>query len=112
MAIVKNPVSISFSGSEKTGVKIRGDFTGSLDPDIRWQQIVEHKGILIRRNAAGGIEMHHLHTCMDAGIRSGRTGDGDRMGAGGRERFLQNLLDSETVDLALPASIGGTVIFH
>ena len=56
--------------------------------------------------------MHHLHTCMDAGIRSGRTGDGDRMGTGGRERFFQNLLDSETVDLALPAGIGGTVIFH
>ena len=56
--------------------------------------------------------MHHLHAGMDASIRSGRTGDGDRMPACTGERLLQNLLDSQTIDLALPAGVSGSVIFN
>ena len=56
--------------------------------------------------------MHHLHPGMDTCVCTGGTGNSHRMPAGRREDFLQDLLDGEAVDLALPARIGGAVILH
>ena len=70
MPAVQDTVGIGFSRGQETGVKIRGNFPGGLHPDVRRQEIVQNKGILSRRDCTSGIEMHHLHPGMNAGIRA------------------------------------------
>ena len=109
---IPDPVGIGFSGGQKAGVKIRRNLPAFQHADIRRKHGVQNKGIFFRRNRAGRIKMNLLVQRMDAGISPGSAGYRNRMSAGGRKRLLDYLLDSQAVDLPLPAGIGGAVIFH
>ena len=109
---IPDPVGIGFAGGQKTGMEICRHLPAILYPDIRRKHSIQHKGIFIRGNRTVCIKMNLLIQCVNTGIRTGRTGHGNRMTAGRRKRLLQYLLDSQTVDLALPAGISGAVIFH
>ena len=93
-------------------MKTSRHFPAGMHPDIRRQQIVQNKREFIRRNSAVRIKMDHLPQRVHPRVGTGGAGDGDRMAAGFFQGFLQHLLDRQTGDLALPAGVTGSVIFH
>jgi hypothetical protein len=62
--------------------------------------------------AGGGVEMGDLAYGMHPRIRPTRTDDPTLLAGYPADGFLEDLLDGKPVFLALPAAIGGAVIFN
>ena len=74
-------------------MKISRHFPAGVHPDIRRQQIVQHKRKFIRGNGIVRIKVDHLPQRVHPRVGAGSAGDCDRMAAGLFQRFLQDLLD-------------------
>jgi len=57
-----------------------------------------------------GIEVHHLHQAMHAGVGAAGAQGGDRDGGKLAERRFQPVLDGLARGLALPALVGGAEV--
>ena len=50
VAAVQDPVGVGFPGSQETRMKSRRHLPAGLNPDIRRQDVIEHKRIFVRGN--------------------------------------------------------------
>jgi hypothetical protein len=107
---VADPVEIDFAHRIETGVKGGIDFAELADGDIHRQEAIYPHEEISLAEAGGGPEMGDLMEGMHPGIRPAGAYDPDLLAGHPADALLDNLLDGDAVDLALPAAIGAAVI--
>ena len=112
MAAVANAVGIALAAGEKPCVEVRGHLPPLMHPDVPGKHGIEHEGIFLRGDGGVRVKMEGLTQGMHPGIRAAGAGDGHRRTGGPGEGLLQHLLHRQAVELALPARVGGAVVFH
>jgi len=108
---VADPVNINLAFHIEAGVKGGIDLPDLPDGDIRREKAVDPHEKIPLAEAGGGVKMGDLAYGMHPRIRPTRTDDPTLLAGHPADGFLENLLDGKPVFLALPAAIGGAVIF-
>src|SRR5947209_844657 len=111
VAVIPNPVAISFSLRAETRVELRGHVGATHNPNFHGQECIEGAGPAFQFHAArSNIRMRTLRERMHAGVRAPRSVHANAFARHAREGALENILDCVAARLTLPAGERRAVI--